>query len=96
MVFGILTARPPPASPDAFRRAAPTAHLAAVASFRAEAAPGGARLATETWTRTSGRTAALAFGAYWLAIGPWSAWIRRLILRAARARACAGRAAARA
>jgi hypothetical protein len=86
LVFGVATARPAPTSPEAFRVAAAAAGLAAVGTFRAEPREGGALLWTETWARTSGRTAAVLFGAYWLAIGPWSAWIRRILLRAARDR----------
>jgi hypothetical protein len=79
--------RRPPLTPYAFRAALREAPVAAVATFRAEPAAAGARLWTETWVRTSGAVAGVAFGAYWLAIGPWSAWIRRLFLRAARERA---------
>jgi hypothetical protein len=75
-----------PSTPAAFRDALPGSPLAAVATFRADAAPAGSRLWTETWARTSGPFATAAFGAYWLAIGPWSAWIRRMFLRRARDR----------
>jgi hypothetical protein len=67
-----------------FRGALPGSPFAAIGTFRAEAAEGGARLWTETWARTSGAVPGLLFGAYWLAIGPWSAWIRQMFLRAAR------------
>ncbi len=94
MVFGVLIpapapngARVRPASPEEFRGALPASPFAAIGTFRAGPAGRGARLWTETWARTSGAAPRLLFGAYWLAIGPWSAWIRRVILRAARARA---------
>lgn len=77
----------PPASPAAFGRALQTAPFAAVATFRADPTAGGSLLWTETWARTRGARARLAFGAYWLAIGPWSALIRTTFLKAARARA---------
>lgn len=93
-VFGVLRPAPGPgavedgaASAAAFSRALGTARFAAIGNFRAEPRDGGAVLWTETWARTRGRRAGAAFGAYWLAVGPWSAWIRRMILRAARARA---------
>mgnify|MGYP003391044691 CR=1 FL=1 len=67
--------------------------MAAVGNFRVEPGGSGARLWTETWAQVSGPRARIAFGAYWLAVGPFSAWIRRMFLRAARARAAAGRTA---
>jgi hypothetical protein len=76
-----------PATASAFARALGTAAFAAIATFRADPRPDGALLWTETWALTRGVRARVAFGAYWLAIGPWSAWTRRMFLRAARARA---------
>lgn len=92
LVVGIVRARAAGAraaegSAVAFRDALPTAPFAAVATFRADPADGGAILWTRTWVRTRGAAPGAAFAAYWLAIGPWSAWIRRMFLRAARARA---------
>jgi hypothetical protein len=100
LVFGVLRpgsgpgprARAPgaprsPASPEAFRRALAAAPFAAVGTFRAEPRRDGSLLWTETWARTRGVPARAAFAAYWLAIGPWSAWIRRMFLRAARGNA---------
>lgn len=78
-----------PESASEFRRMLDAAPVAAIATFRSEPAEGGAHLWTETWVRATG-TARPAFAAYWLAIGPWSAWIRRLILGAARRRAEGG------
>jgi hypothetical protein len=95
IVFGVLRARPgsgtgsarPTASASAFRHALGTAPFAAIGTFRADPHDRGSLLWTETWVRTRGARARVAFGAYWLAIGPWSAWIRRMFLRAARAQA---------
>ena len=79
--------REPPASAVEFRKVLPSSLFAALATFRAEPVGGGSRLWTETWVRTRGTGPGFLFGAYWLAIGPWSAWIRRMFLRAARDRA---------
>ena len=76
--------RRPPSTRDAFRRDLDAAPVAAVATFRADPRGEGAALWTETWVRTNGAAAGAGFAAYWLAIGPWSAWIRRILLRAAR------------
>ncbi len=92
LVAGVLVpARDPatgrrrrPDTPAGFRDACAAAPAAAIANFRADPAGSGSRLWTETWVRTRGPLASAAFGAYWLAIGPWSAWIRRMFLRAAR------------
>lgn len=93
-VFGVVGpfsrdagARPPPASPAELAQAARRSGMAAVGNFRAEPAEGGSRLWTETWVLVPTAAGRLAFGAYWLAVGPFSAWIRRLLLRAARGRA---------
>lgn len=80
-----------PRSPAEFERALARAPFAAVATFRAETRAGGAHLWTETWVRTRGPAAAATFAAYWLAVGPFSAWIRRMFLREARRRAEGGR-----
>jgi len=76
-----------PRSPQEFERALARAPLAAVASFRAEPRGRGALLSTETWVGTRGAAASALFFGYWLAIGPFSAWIRRIFLREARRRA---------
>lgn len=96
LVGGILV---PPRGPDGRRRTPRTpaefadalrsAPMAAVATFRADSRGEGALLWTETWVRTGGLLPAAVFGAYWLVIGPWSAWIRRMFLRGARARVAA-------
>lgn len=99
LVAGILVPPPgpdgrrrPPASAGEFREVVLRgAAMAAVATFRADPRGAGALLWTETWVRTQGRLPGALFGAYWLAIGPWSAWIRRMFLRAARARLAGAR-----
>ncbi len=75
-----------PATPEAFREATARGRIAAIANFRAEPHPRGSLLSTETWVTAARRADAAAFTAYWVAIGPFSAWIRRLMLRAARDR----------
>jgi hypothetical protein len=90
LAFGVLLpgrGRRAPDGADAFRAALPTAPFAAIGTFGAFARPGGSVLWTDTWARTRGVRSRAGFAAYWLAIGPWSAWIRRMFLRAARARA---------
>ena len=74
-------------TPGRFREALAEGRMAALASFRADPAPGGARLWTETWVHAPAPGQRAAFTAYWLAIGPFSAWIRRMFLHTARARA---------
>jgi hypothetical protein len=69
--------------------------MAAVGNFRVEPGVGGVHLWTETWVHAPGARQVLPFGAYWLAVGPFSAWIRRLLLRAARRRAVQALADAR-
>jgi hypothetical protein len=86
-------ARRQPRSPAEFERSLADAPLAAIATFRAESGERGTILWTETWVRARGAFPTIAFAAYWLAIGPFSAWIRRIFLREAR-RVAAGIAAA--
>lgn len=69
-----------------FRAALAGGRMAAIGNFRAEPCAGGARLWTETWVYAPGRQRRL-FLVYWALVGPFSAWIRRLLLRAARRRA---------
>lgn len=90
------SARRLPRSPAEFERDLADAPVAAIATFRAEPGERGTTLWTETWVRARGAFATTAFGAYWLAIGPFSAWIRRIFLREARRRAEVTAAAARA
>lgn len=56
-------------------------------SFEAEPIPGGSRLTTETRFRALDERARRRFRLYWLAIGPFSALIRRRWLAAATASA---------
>lgn len=76
-----------PRSPAEFERSLAKAPFAAIATFRADPGERGTILWTETWVRARGAFPTLAFSAYWLAIGPFSAWIRRIFLREARRRA---------
>ena len=70
--------------------------MAAIGNFRVEPRATGSRVWTETWVSAPRRAQAIAFTAYWLAIGPFSAWIRRLLLAAAKAAAEPGGQGARA
>jgi hypothetical protein len=81
-----------PATPEEFRAALAEGRMAALGNFRVEPGPAGVRLWTETWVFATGARQTIPFVAYWLAIGPFSAWIRRLMLRAARRRATASTA----
>lgn len=76
-----------PSTPDEFRAALADGRMAAIGNFRAEPREGGSEVWTETWVSAPGTSQAVFFTAYWLAIGPFSAWIRRLLLRAGRRRA---------
>jgi hypothetical protein len=75
-----------PETPAQFRQATAAGRMAALANFRADPREGGCRLSTETWVSAPRTLDAAAFTAYWLTIGPFSAWIRRLVLQAARER----------
>jgi hypothetical protein len=59
----------------------------AAIDFRAEQIPGGSRLTTETRVKAAEAAARRAFRLYWLAVGPFSALIRRRWLRAIQAAA---------
>ena len=74
--------------PDAaaWKAASEPRSIKAAADFRAEPAPDGARLITETRVATVGLLARVIFRVYWLAVGPFSALIRRHWLRAAATR----------
>jgi hypothetical protein len=73
-----------PGTPDEFRAAMAKGRIAAVGNFRAEPVAGGTRLWTETWAFAPRLSHAILFTVYWLLIGPFSAWIRRMLLRAGR------------
>ena len=76
------------ASADAFRAFATAGWAKAAMNFRVEALPDGrTRLSTETRIAATDAAARRKFGAYWLVVGPGSAAIRRLWLRAVRRRA---------
>ncbi len=80
-----------PATPEEFRAALDGGRMAAIANFRADPLPdGGSRMWTETWGFSPVRSQARLFTAYWLLIGPFSAWIRRMFLSGARRHAIAG------
>ncbi len=78
-----------PATPDEFRAALSDGCSAGIGNFRAEPTATGSRVWTETWVSAPGFAQAFPFVVYWLLIGPFSAWIRRLMLRAGRSRAIA-------
>jgi hypothetical protein len=73
-----------PRTPTEFRAALAEGRIAAIGNFRADPLPGGARLWTETWVSAPRRGDRLVFFVYWTVVGPFSAWIRRLLLGAAR------------
>jgi hypothetical protein len=64
-----------------------TRHMKVAIDFRAERIPGGSRLATETRVKAMDERARRAFRLYWLAVGPFSALIRRRWLKAIQAAA---------
>jgi hypothetical protein len=67
---------------EAWRAATVPGTIKGVVDFRAEAIPGGSRLTTETRVKAIDERARRAFRFYWLAIGPFSALIRRRWLAA--------------
>ncbi len=73
-------------TPEDFSTALAEGHMAAIANFRAESIPGGCRLWTETWAWAPRPRQVFQFTMYWMLIGPFSAWIRRRLLRAAHRR----------
>jgi hypothetical protein len=81
-----------PRSAAELRAALARGRAGAIGNFRAEPVSGGSRLWTETWVSTPALAASLGFTAYWLAIAPFSAWIRRMLLRGAARRCGACRA----
>lgn len=82
-----------PRSPEEFREAMEAGRMAAIGNFRVEPAQNesigsaAVHVWTETWAWTPRPVPAALFTAYWLAIGPWSAWIRRMFLDEARRQA---------
>lgn len=73
------------ADAEAWRTAAVPGTIKAATDFRAERIPGGSRLTTETRVQAIDERARRAFRLYWLAVGPFSALIRRRWLRAIQA-----------
>lgn len=76
-----------PRTPAEFREALAEGRMAAIGNFRVEPTAKGSRVWTETWVSTPVLRQVIPFAVYWLLIGPFSAWIRRLLLRAGRDRA---------
>jgi hypothetical protein len=72
---------------EAWRAAVVPGTIKAAADLRAVPIPGGSRLSTETRVQAMDERARRAFRLYWLAIGPFSALIRRRWLRAIQASA---------
>jgi hypothetical protein len=72
---------------EAWRASSVPGTIKGAVDFRAEAIPGGSRLTTETRVKAMDEQARRAFRRYWLAIGPFSALIRRRWLAAVMASA---------
>jgi hypothetical protein len=77
----------PLADAHAWRSASVPGTIKAAIDLRAEPARGGSRLSTETRVLAADARARRAFRLYWLAVGPFSALIRRRWLAAAKASA---------
>lgn len=73
-----------PSTPDEFRAFTKPGTMQAVANLRVDATESGSLISTETWVATFGPMASCLFRAYWLIVGPFSALIRREVLRTAR------------
>ena len=88
VVFGVAVGWRPPAfpTPEDFRRYEREGAIRAVGNFQIEAIESGSLISTETWIETFGARARWRFRAYWLIVGPFSAFIRREFLRAAQNR----------
>ncbi|MCH8948866.1 MAG: hypothetical protein IIB87_00630 [Chloroflexi bacterium] len=89
LVFGVAVGWRPPAfpTPEDFRRYEREGAIRAAGNFQIEAIENGSLISTETWIETFGARARWRFRAYWLIVGPFSAFIRREFLRAAQNRA---------
>jgi hypothetical protein len=70
------------ADADGWRAASFPGTIKAATDFRAERIPGGSRITTETRVKAMDERALRLFRLYWLAVGPFSALIRRRWLRA--------------
>jgi hypothetical protein len=86
-VAGRLSRQAAVSSPEEFRCYTSKGAIKAIANFRVESMGGDALLSTQTWIETYGPRARWLFRAYWLVVGPFSAFTRRAFLRAARTRA---------
>lgn len=80
-VVGLFVGQGKVADPAAWKPIQPGS-LKIAADFRTEPVPGGARLITETRVAANGLIRRLVFHIYWLAVGPFSALIRRRWLHA--------------
>lgn len=86
--FWTPRSRPMPVGgPDEFAAFARPGHAKAAMNFRLEAEGTVTRLTTETRVETIDAQARRSFARYWRVVGPGSALIRRLMLRAIRRRA---------
>ena len=73
-----------PSTPEKFRTYVEEGSMRVIANLRAEATDSGSLISTETWVETFGPRARWLFRAYWLIVGPFSAVVRREILRTVR------------
>jgi hypothetical protein len=72
-----------PRSPDDFRNALKEGRMAAIGNFRADpTSRASTHVWTETWAWSPKPVPTALFTFYWLVIGPWSALIRRMFLKA--------------
>lgn len=89
-VIGLMThgARPIGIeSPEAFHAFAPAQGLRIAWNFHLRPSEAGTLVSTETRVQCLGRTTRCLFLLYWLAIRPFSGWIRREMLRILKRRA---------
>jgi hypothetical protein len=70
-------------TPQEFRESLARNRMAAIGNFRVDPGASASRLWTETWVFAPGAGQAILFATYWMVVGPFSAWIRRMMLRAA-------------
>ena len=87
VVIGVASrlGRPLPCStPAEVRACTEEGVIRAIVNFRVESMEEESRISTETWIETFGLRARWLFRAYWLIVGPFSAFTRREFLRAAR------------
>lgn len=70
-------------TPQEFQESLARGRMAAIGNFRVDPGASASRLWTETWVFAPGAGQAIPFATYWMVVGPFSAWIRRMMLRAA-------------